>query len=90
MISEKELDHLASLCKLKLTEEEKVKYLWNMDSIINFLNQLKNFWNVAWDQTSMLMCFDEWEKYEDPKSLLENSIHRKWDFVSIKTSLSQK
>ena len=32
-ITEKELDHLATLCKLKLNPEEKEKFLWNMDSI---------------------------------------------------------
>ncbi|MBR2158190.1 aspartyl/glutamyl-tRNA amidotransferase subunit C [bacterium] len=40
-ITEKELDHLATLSKLKLTPEEKEKFLGNMDSIINFLDALK-------------------------------------------------
>ena len=40
-ITEKELEHLAVLSKLKLSPEEKKKFLNNMDSIINFLDQLK-------------------------------------------------
>ncbi|MBQ9553572.1 aspartyl/glutamyl-tRNA amidotransferase subunit C [bacterium] len=40
-ISEQELEHLAKLSKLKLSPEEKKKYLNNMDSIIQFLDQLK-------------------------------------------------
>lgn len=42
LLSEQELDHLAKLAKLKLSPEEKQKFLGNMEAIINFLGQLEN------------------------------------------------
>jgi aspartyl-tRNA(Asn)/glutamyl-tRNA(Gln) amidotransferase subunit C len=76
-ITREELEHLAKLSKLKLTEEEKEKYLNNMDSIIQFLDQLKTPENVELLDEEKLRSFSNGEYFENPKKLLENSAHKK-------------
>jgi aspartyl/glutamyl-tRNA(Asn/Gln) amidotransferase C subunit len=58
-ITEKELEHLAVLSKLKLSPEEKKKFLNNMDSIINFLNQLKTSHINTATKEEKLRCFSK-------------------------------
>ena len=61
-ISEQELEHLAKLSKLKLSPEEKKKYLNNMDSIIQFLDQLKTpEWEITITDEEKLRCFSDIE-----------------------------
>jgi len=88
-ITREELEHLAKLSKLKLTEEEKEKYLNNMDSIIQFLDQLKTPEDVELLDEEKLRCFSDGESFENSKKLLENSAHKKWDFIGVKTSFSK-
>jgi hypothetical protein len=88
-ITEKELDHLATLCKLKLNTEEKEKFLWNMDSIINFLDALKVSKKSNYNEWKKLNCFNSWASFEDPKKLLENSTHQKWSLIGVKTSFNK-
>ena len=88
-ITEKELDHLATLCKLKLNTEEKEKFLWNMDSIINFLDALKVSKKSDYNEWKKLNCFNSWASFENPKKLLENSAHQKWSLIGVKTSFNK-
>ncbi len=88
-ITEKELDHLATLCKLKLNAEEKEKFLWNMDSIINFLDALKVSKKPDYNEWKKLNCFNSWSSFENPKKLLENSAHQKWSLIGVKTSFNK-
>jgi aspartyl/glutamyl-tRNA(Asn/Gln) amidotransferase C subunit len=88
-ITEKELEHLATLSKLKLTTEEKEKFLWNMDSIINFLNELKVSNITNYNEWKKLECFNEWAFFENSKKLLENSTHQKWSLIWVKTSFTK-
>ena len=88
-ITEKELDHLATLCKLKLNTEEKEKFLWNMDSIINFLDALKVSKKSNYNEWKKLNCFGSWASFENPKKLLENSTHQKWSLIWVKTSFNK-
>ena len=89
-ITEQELEHLAVLSKLKFTPEEKEKYLHNMDSIIQFLDQLKTpEEKFEISDEERLRCFSDGELYDNPKELLDNSVHKKWDFVAVKTSFTK-
>lgn len=88
-ITEKELDHLATLSKLKLTPEEKEKFLGNMDSIINFLDALKVSKKSDYNEWKKLNCFTSWETFENSKKLLENSSHQKWSLIGVKTSFTK-
>ena len=88
-ITEKELDHLATLSKLKLTPEEKEKFLWNMDSIINFSDALKVSKTTHYNEWKKLKTFKNGETFEDPKKLLKNSTHQKWDLIWVKTSFTK-
>jgi Asp-tRNA(Asn)/Glu-tRNA(Gln) amidotransferase C subunit len=88
-ISEKELNHLAKLSKIKLSPEEKEKFLWNMDSIINFLDALKVTKKSETKKWKQLECFTTWESFDNPKKLLENSTHQKWSLIWVKTSFSK-
>ena len=77
MITEEELNHLATLSKLKLTDEEKEKYLNNMEDIIQFLDQLHVDEKDINIKEEKLNTFTDSESFEDPKKLLENSTHKK-------------
>ncbi len=88
-ITEKELEHLAVLSKLKLSPEEKKKFLNNMDSIINFLDQLKTSHVNTATEEQKLRCFLEWNNFSSPKKLLENSTHQKWSLIWVKTSFTK-
>lgn len=87
-ITQKELEHLATLAKLKLTPEEKEKYLSNMDEIIEFLDQLKEPEDIELDEEELRMFVNE-EHFDWAKQLLNNSIHKKWDFIGVKTSFKK-
>jgi len=88
-ITEKELEHLAVLSKLKLSPEEKKKFLNNMDSIINFLDQLKTSHVNTTTEEQKLRCFSKWNDFSTPKKLLENSTHQKWSLIGVKTSFTK-
>jgi aspartyl/glutamyl-tRNA(Asn/Gln) amidotransferase C subunit len=57
-VSKEELEHLAKLSKIKLTEEEKVKYQENMEDIIGFLDQLKVDEKEDLGNQEKLSCFE--------------------------------
>jgi aspartyl/glutamyl-tRNA(Asn/Gln) amidotransferase C subunit len=77
-ISEKELEHLAVLSKLKLSSEEKSKFLNNMDSIIDFLNQLKpSNEKINPKDEEYLRTFSEQKDFNNQKKIISNSTHQK-------------
>ena len=77
-ISEKELEHLAVLSKLKLSSEEKSKFLNNMDSIIDFLNQLKpSNEKITPKDKEYLRTFSEQKDFNNQKKIISNSTHQK-------------
>lgn len=88
-ITEKELEHLAVLSKLKLSPKEKKKFLNNMDSIINFLDQLKTSHVNTTTEGQKLRCFSKWNDFSTPKKLLGNSTHQKWSLIGVKTSFTK-
>lgn len=89
LLSEQELDHLAKLAKLKLSPEEKQKFLGNMEAIINFLGQLENVEESSNHWEERIHNFSETESFENPRSLLKNSQHQKSDFISVKTAIAE-
>ena len=88
-LTEQELDHLAKLAKLKLSPEEKQKFLGNMGTIIDFLSQLEKVEDLPNDSEDQLHCFSGTESFENPRSLLKNSQHQKSDFISVKTAITE-
>ena len=86
-VSKEELKHLAKLSKIKLTEEEKIKYQENMEDIIGFLDQLKVDEKKDLGKQEKLSYFEWVKSYENPQNLLSNSTHKKWDFIGVKTSI---
>lgn len=77
----KDLEHLSKLCSLKLTEEEKTKYLWQLDEILEFVSQLNEV-DVEWVEPlahpiewKYLEPRDWIKEFENKKELLENVKH---------------
>ncbi|PZM87687.1 MAG: hypothetical protein DLD55_00185 [candidate division SR1 bacterium] len=88
VLTEKELEHLAQLSKLELTQEEKTKLLKGLESIVTFLGELKNTGSETPEEgTKRLSPFREQSTFEAPELLLKNSQNLKDGFVSVKTSL---
>lgn len=88
-LTEKELNHLAKLSKLELSEQEKEKFLNGIDEIVNFLGELDTWELEAEDleEKSEIQPFADQEAFDNPASLLSNSIHKKGEYLSVKTSL---
>lgn len=90
----KDLEHLSKLCALKLTDEEKSKYLWQLDEILEFVSQLDEVdvdWikplSHPWEWKYLLTR--EWVKdFEAKKELLENVKHQiKNNWIVIKSPI---
>lgn len=76
----KELEHIAKLWALKLTDEEKEKYLWQLDNILEFVSQLNEI-DVEWIEP--LAHPIEW-KYLEPRSWVKDFENKKDLFENVK------
>lgn len=89
-----QLNHLSKLCSLNIKEEEKEKFLWQIDSIIWFVSQLQNV-DVDWIEPLshpiewMYMEMNEWIKNsnfsEDFLTNVKHDIKDNW--IVIKSAI---
>lgn len=94
MITPKELDHLATLARIKLSDAEKKSLLKEFDSIIGYIDQLKKV-KVSMESEGRIgavknvMRPDVVESIspEDRERLLKEAPDRKGDFIAVKKIL---
>lgn len=88
-ISTAQIEHLAKLSKLQLSEEEKQKYCQNMTSIIAFLEQLPEQKGDRSSTQTAISLFEEQRDTPHPEQLLNNVQHAIVNnCISIKTPLT--
>ncbi|MEI6396644.1 MAG: Asp-tRNA(Asn)/Glu-tRNA(Gln) amidotransferase subunit GatC [Candidatus Taylorbacteria bacterium] len=96
MITVKELEHLAILARIKLTEDDKKSLVKEFDSILGYIDQLKKV-EVDIDSSSRVgsvknvMREDSIEPVsdEDREHLLNEAPDREGDFVAVKKIIAQ-
>lgn len=76
----KELEHIASLCRLQLTEQEKQKYAAQMDEILEFVWQLDEV-DVEWVEPlahplegKYITLRQGVKEFEHKKDLIKNNV----------------
>ena len=79
-VDKKEIEHIAKLANLNLTEKEIEKYTKDMDNIINFVEILNNEDTQGVEESKTVVSSynvfrkDEIEEFENPEILLQNAI----------------
>ncbi len=96
MIKIDELEHLATLARIKLTEEDKESLLKEFDSILNYVDQLKKIKasTEAEDRVGVVKNVMREDKVEviskeDREGLLKEAPERVGDFIAVKKIIEQ-
>jgi aspartyl-tRNA(Asn)/glutamyl-tRNA(Gln) amidotransferase subunit C len=96
MITQKELEHLAQLARIKLSDEDKKSLIREFDSILGYIDQLKKV-EVSMDASGRVggvknvMRRDQAERFsdEDRERLLAEAPDREGDFIAVKKIIAQ-
>ncbi len=96
MITTKEIEHLANLARIKLSDEEKVGLTKEIDSILTYVDQIKkatvdadlkpalhDVYNVT--RSDIAVDSDESTR----ESLLQSAPDREGDFIAVKKIIAQ-
>lgn len=97
MITAKELEHLAELSRIKITENDKESLVKEFDSILNYVDQLKKV-EVSLDVEARVGAVKnvtrsdivENTSVEDRDRLLLEASDREGDFIAVKKIIAQK
>jgi aspartyl-tRNA(Asn)/glutamyl-tRNA(Gln) amidotransferase subunit C len=96
MITTKELEHLANLARIKLTEDDKKSLAKEFDSILGYVDQLKKA-DVKMDAEGRVGAVKNVTRpdeaapvsAEDRERLLAEAPHREGDFIAVKKIIAQ-
>jgi aspartyl-tRNA(Asn)/glutamyl-tRNA(Gln) amidotransferase subunit C len=96
MITPKELDHLAALSRIKLTEDDKKSLIKEFDSILAYVDQLKKV-PVKMDAEGRVGAVKNVMRpdvvasisSEDRERLLNEAPDREGDFIAVKKIIAQ-
>jgi len=96
MITVKELEHLAQLARIELTEADKKSLAKEFDSILGYVDQLKKV-EVSMDaegrvgavKNAMRPDLVEDTTSEDREALLNEAPDREGDFIAVKKMIAQ-
>jgi aspartyl-tRNA(Asn)/glutamyl-tRNA(Gln) amidotransferase subunit C len=97
MITLKELEHLATLARIKLTEDDKKSLIKEFDSILNYVDQLKKV-EVKMDAEGRVGAVKNIMRTdtvmntsaEDRERLLNEAPDREGDFIAVKKIIAQE
>jgi|SRR3989344_4878515 len=96
MITPSELENLAKLARIKLTEDDKKSLAKEFDSILGYVDQLKKV-DVQMDaegrvgtvKNVMRSDIVEDSTPDERKRLLDEAPHREGDFIAVKKIIAQ-
>ncbi len=96
MITPAEIEKLATLARIKLTEDDKISLVKEFDSILSYIDQLKKV-DVKMDaegrvgavKNVMRPDVSEDSTAEERETLLNEAPHREGDFVAVKKIIAQ-
>ncbi len=97
MITAKELEHLAKLSRIKLTENDRESLVKEFDSILGYIDKLKKV-NVLLDTSLRVGALRNVVKpdivsgtnSEDRERLLREVPDREGDFIAVKKMIAQE
>ncbi len=95
-ISMTELEHLAVLARIKLTDEDKKSLIKEFDAILSYVDQLKKV-DVSMDSAGRVGAVKNVARAdhaavttaEDRERLLDEAPDREGDFVAVKKIIAQ-
>lgn len=95
-ITEKELEHLAVLARIKLTEDDKKSLMKEFDSILGYIDQLKKV-DVSMEISGRVGAVKNATRpdiavatsSEDREHILDEAPDREGDFVATKKIIAQ-
>ncbi len=96
MITIKELEHLATLARIELTEDDKKSFVKEFDSILGYVDQLKKV-DVSLDAAGRVGAIKNVMREdvadtisaEDRERLLGEAPYREGDFIAVKKIIAQ-
>jgi len=96
MITVKEIEHLANLARIKLTDEDKKSFTKEFDSILTYVDQLKKA-DVKMDaegrvgavKNVMRPDVARTTSNDDREALLDEAPDREGDFIAVKKIIAQ-
>lgn len=96
MITPKELEHLATLARIKLTEDDKKSLLKEFDSILGYVDQLKKV-EVSMNAEGRVGAVKNVMRPDavvntspkDREALLDEAPQREGDFIAVKKIIAQ-
>ncbi|MES2216749.1 MAG: Asp-tRNA(Asn)/Glu-tRNA(Gln) amidotransferase subunit GatC [Patescibacteria group bacterium] len=96
MITSQEIENLAKLSRIKLTEVDKASFVKEFDSILGYIDQLKKV-EVSMDAEARVGAVKnvmrpdvaEDSTAEEREALLNEAPHREGDFIAVKKIIAQ-
>jgi aspartyl-tRNA(Asn)/glutamyl-tRNA(Gln) amidotransferase subunit C len=89
MLSKKQVEHIAYLARLKLTEKEKEKFSKELSQILNFVKKLNEVDTekvepFVFEKIKNVLREDKIKKYEKFKKLIDQAPEKEGNFIKIK------
>jgi aspartyl-tRNA(Asn)/glutamyl-tRNA(Gln) amidotransferase subunit C len=89
MLSKKQVEHIAYLARLKLTEKEKEKFSKELSQILNFVKKLNEVDTekvepFVFEKIKNVLREDKIKKYEEFKKLIDQAPEKEGNFIKIK------
>lgn len=73
-ITEKEVEHLAGLARIRMTDAEKTKLAHDLGSILNFVEQLKAIDTSSVEPTAQVTGLENMLRVDDPEQARVNNL----------------
>lgn len=89
-LSKKQVEHIARLARIELTEKEKEKYSKELSSILDFVEELNKVDTAGIKPTAQITGLknvkrmDKVEPFDKPEKLIESAPARRNRFVKVK------
>lgn len=89
MLSQTEVEKLAKLARIAITDEEKAQFGKEIESILGYVSEIQEVAKNG-EQTISIknVMREDVAVNTDPKNLLESAPHTEGDFVAVKKILS--
>lgn len=97
-LTQNEVEHIAGLARIKLTEEEKEKMAKDLGQILDYINKLKEINTDNVEPTAQVTGSENSFRLDEPKPadveqrkrIIEQFPHKKDDFLKVKAVFSEK
>lgn len=89
MLSQTEIEKLARLARIAITDEEKAQFGKEIESILGYVSEIQEIAKEGERTISIKNVMREDIAVDtDPKNLLESAPHTEGDFIAVKKILS--